>query len=1362
MNQIGISQVESENGPHRRPGPWPSLDRSIDHPLTAVPQYHTAGVDALGNLLGDDAKIVALRQKARALLQRHQGARRLPPILIQGETGTGKGLLARLMHRAGPRADAPFVDINCAAIPETLLEAELFGYERGAFTDARQSKPGLFQVAHGGTLFLDEIGLLPRGLQAKLLSVLDQGSVRRLGATKSEPVNVSIVAATNEPLPSAVVEGRFREDLYHRLAVLTLELPPLRERPDDIELLAGRLLAHVCAEYRLPDKRLAEDAQIALRTYEWPGNVRELSNVIERAALLSDTDTIAADGLDLPRHLRYEPRRSPAAAPALEGTNRDRLVDALEQTEWNITRTAAMLGITRNTVRARMRLYGLRSPGVGLEATAPAPEASSAGSVTPTTTDHGESPATAEVRWDRRRVTFLRARILAAVDTSPSVTTRVLGSLIEKAQTFGGYVSEIGQHGILAVFGHEPAEDAPRRAATAALAVTKLVARERLQGDLPTEVSVTLGIHVERVALARLGGRPVIEQDAAQRTAATLDGLEPIGALEIAVSEPAVGFLLHYFDVEPRPEPPTGRHRLVGRWDAPGGAHPVAFIGRDPEIDMLQSLLDRAMLGNGQIVTLVGQPGIGKSRLLHEFEQSARREGVISRVGRCASYGTHVPYFPVIGIIQTVCGVEETDSIETVDAKVLAALRPLGESAATSAPYLQYLLFPRKGGELRDRSPDVIKAATFEAIRRITLAQQDRRTLLLAIEDLHWIDQTSAELLASLVELTTASRVLIVTTCRPGHPLPWSTRSNATQIALGPLSAAESRQLVTSVLSTRPATDAIVSRILDRGEGNPFFLEELARTIREQSDATDTLAVPGTVHDIVAARIDSLPSADKHVLDVAAVIGRDFSISLLQEASEVSSGDLRSSLGRLQAGDFVYATRFGADPEYAFKHALTQEVAYDIISHDVRAPLHARVVAAIQRLAPETRERRPDTLARHCTEAGRHAEAIEHWCHAGQLAMQRSAHGDAIVHLDRALMLLVDQPETAARDAQEIAAQLAMATSLTAARGYGALETEHTLGRVRVLADRIGDTTQRFFVQWTLWRFQMARADFREAEELVVQLLAVADVHDDPVVRQGAHVAAGIDQFYLGEFARAREHLTRAIALYDRAQTPTQTLRYGQDLGIAAWGFLGWAEAVSGDLDRALQQAETAVRLARETRHPFTLALALLLVCEVLELRQDADAVRRHGEELVALSHEHGFAFFLAIGLTHTGWAISRLGDVRVGVAMLQEGADLFRAAGQRVGLAHRARLAEGLLATGAVEAALDVIADALERRRQSGEHAFAAPLLTMRGEALARRGETPAAAQSFREAIEIADRQGATLFANHAAAGLSRLENTR
>src|SRR5438552_1628410 len=237
---------------------------------------------ALEAFRGESPRIVAIRAQVEQLLSRQTGARRLPPILILGETGTGKGLLAGAIHQAGPRRDGPFVAVNCAAIPETLLEAELFGYERGAFTDARQAKPGLFQTAHGGTLFLDEIGLLPTALQSKLLTVLEDRAVRRLGSTRAEPIDVALVAATSVDLKQAIAEGRFREDLYHRLAVLSLELPPLRTRGGDILHLADHFLARACADYGLSARTLTPDARDVLVAYRWPGNVRELANALER------------------------------------------------------------------------------------------------------------------------------------------------------------------------------------------------------------------------------------------------------------------------------------------------------------------------------------------------------------------------------------------------------------------------------------------------------------------------------------------------------------------------------------------------------------------------------------------------------------------------------------------------------------------------------------------------------------------------------------------------------------------------------------------------------------------------------------------------------------------------------------------------------------------------------------------------------------------------------------------------------------------------------------------------------------------------------------------------------------------------
>ncbi|HKZ05786.1 MAG TPA: sigma-54 dependent transcriptional regulator, partial [Methylomirabilota bacterium] len=329
-------------------------------------------------LLGESPRMLAVRDQLRHLVARPQAGRRLPSILIQGETGTGKGLLARLIHRHGPRAGGPFVDVNCAAIPDALLEAELFGYERGAFTDARRGKPGLLQTAHRGTLFLDEIGLMPLALQAKLLTAIEEQSVRRLGSTTSEPVDVWIVSAANTDLRAAVRARTFREDLYHRLAVLTLSLPPLRDRGRDIVLLAELFLTRACSDYGLPPKRLAADAQARLLAHSWPGNVRELANMAERVALLVEDDVVRGDALNLPPDPGSPPidATGGATSPAsLDDTMREHLRAALTQTGWNITRTAVSLGISRNTLRARIRKYGLQDNGPA----APVPAAGAAG-----------------------------------------------------------------------------------------------------------------------------------------------------------------------------------------------------------------------------------------------------------------------------------------------------------------------------------------------------------------------------------------------------------------------------------------------------------------------------------------------------------------------------------------------------------------------------------------------------------------------------------------------------------------------------------------------------------------------------------------------------------------------------------------------------------------------------------------------------------------------------------------------------------------------------------------------------------------------------------------------------------------------
>ena len=247
-----------------------------------------------GMIGGSEALRTALDRAARVIP--HGGV----TVLIAGETGTGKELLARAIHYDGPRREAPFVDVNCAAIPEQLLESELFGHEKGAFTDASAAKPGLFEVAHGGTLFLDEIGHLPLGLQGKLLRVLEERAIRRVGGTKRIAVDVRIIAASHVDLAQAVERREFREDLYYRLNVVQLELPPLRHRRDDILPLARHFLARFAAEYGIAVPGLTPGAERALHAASWPGNVRELRNAIERALLLGGGPELDAGDVQAP------------------------------------------------------------------------------------------------------------------------------------------------------------------------------------------------------------------------------------------------------------------------------------------------------------------------------------------------------------------------------------------------------------------------------------------------------------------------------------------------------------------------------------------------------------------------------------------------------------------------------------------------------------------------------------------------------------------------------------------------------------------------------------------------------------------------------------------------------------------------------------------------------------------------------------------------------------------------------------------------------------------------------------------------------------------------------------------------------
>jgi PAS domain S-box-containing protein len=316
-------------------------------------------------------KIIAASPSMKQVLKfaRRVAESEVSTILLEGESGTGKDVLTQFIHHFGRRRAGPFVPINCAAIPETLLESELFGYEKGAFTDARAPKAGILEIASGGTVLLDEVGEMPLVLQAKMLRVIEEQNFRRLGGIKDIQVDVRVVAATNRKLTQAIEQGRFRMDLYYRLNVIQILLPPLRERQADILPLAENFIRHYNVKFNRQVQGISHAAVAMLLAYPWEGNVRELRNVMERAMVLEESDWIQAASLQLAPGAGVSP-----AAPAqlglplegvpfgasLEETEKNLLLKALEKAGGNQTRAAILLGITRDTLRYKLKKLRLR------------------------------------------------------------------------------------------------------------------------------------------------------------------------------------------------------------------------------------------------------------------------------------------------------------------------------------------------------------------------------------------------------------------------------------------------------------------------------------------------------------------------------------------------------------------------------------------------------------------------------------------------------------------------------------------------------------------------------------------------------------------------------------------------------------------------------------------------------------------------------------------------------------------------------------------------------------------------------------------------------------------------------------------
>ncbi|HEV8310670.1 MAG TPA: sigma 54-interacting transcriptional regulator [Methylomirabilota bacterium] len=1325
-------------------------------------------MDPLAELIGESPEMIAIRETIGRLLQRQSDARRLPPILIQGETGTGKGLVARALHQAGPRASAPFVDVNCAAIPETLLESEMFGFERGAFTDARQAKRGLFQAAHRGTLFLDEVGLLPEGLQAKLLKVIEERAVRRLGSTRSEPVDVWVLTATSENLLTATRERRFREDLYHRLAVLTLWLPPLRDRGGDVGVLAEHFLARACADYGLPVKRLTGAARGALAAYRWPGNVRELINAMERVALLSEGEEVTPEGLGLPVGA---PAAPDMAAPPAERTaslddtvgevERAHLLKALEATHWNISRAAARLGLPRNTLRYRIEKYGL-GRGTAAPHRRERAEPAAAPATPPRATVPMEPPAPTVVRWERRRLALLRVSVVMPGPADPATDlSRVPALLVEKVQSFGGRIQELSPAGIVAAFGLEPVEDAPARAALAAIAIQK--AAERVAGG-GGGLGVKMAIHVGQFMLGRLGDATMIDHDAKREAWAILEELVRDTELDTTlVSRTAAAFLDRRFELaRAGPVAPTREaSRLVGleRTGLRPGGQMARFVGRQHDLELLKNRLESAMRGQGQVVGIVGEPGIGKSRLLFESRQALAGHEVTYLEGRCVAYGSTIPYLPVLDILRASCGLAETDPPEVMSARIHGSLDALGIDPAEAAPYLLDLLgLKRETHRLATLSPEAVKARTFDILRQVSLRRSRNAPLIIVMEDLHWVDQTSEELLASLVEMVPGSRILLVTTYRPGYRPPWIEKSYATQMALQPLAAEESLSVVRSVLGVDEVPDSVGRLILAKAEGNPFFLEELARAVREQGGFAVDSSVPDTIEEVILARIDRLSLEDKGLLQEASVIGKDVPVSLVEAIATLPADALGQGLRRLRAAEFLVETSPGPEVEYTFKHALTHEVAYGSLLPGPRRDLHGRIVETIERLHAGRLSEHIERLAHHALRAEAWDKAVVYLRQAGAKAVARSAHREAAVYFEQALESLKRLPAGQPATEQAIDLRLDLRTALLPLGEFGRIYD--ALREAEGLATTLGDRPRLGRIEAYLSDCFRLMGDQSRAIEAGQRALTLARELEDFPLQVVTHTYLGLIYHGRGDYRRAIDFLrwnVEALAgdlsrvSFDMAQLPSVHSR--------TW--LVWCLAELGEFEEGRVRGEEGAHIAESVDHPMSLTVAYTGIGRLYLHQGDLARATPVLERALELSHRWGITVWRPNIVSALGHAYALQGRLVEALPLLEQGVEAAATGQFMVGQSLRVGwLSEGYRATGREAEALGLARTALELARghqERGHEAWALRLiadLTSTGEPL----DAGQAEAGYRQALGLAEELGMRPLQAHCHLGLSRL----
>jgi class 3 adenylate cyclase/predicted ATPase len=1011
------------------------------------------------------------------------------------------------------------------------------------------------------------------------------------------------------------------------------------------------------------------------------------------------------------------------------------------------------------------------------------------------TPEQGEAVRT--VDGERKTITALFADIKGSTELmreldpeeARAILDPVLQLMMHAVHRYDGYVAQSTGDGIFAMFGAPVAhEDHPQRALHAALAIQQDLHdyRERLKDHTQPHLEARIGVNTGEVVLrtvntgshteyspvghaANLAARmqtvasagSVVITEACRRLVEGYFSLRALGTTEIkGISEP-----VNVYEV-------IGPGALRGHFELAAQRGLTRFVGRERELAELGRALELAISGHGQIVAVVADAGTGKSRLVYEFK--------VTILAKCklveaysVSHGKASPWLPVLELLRSYFGLKDVDDAVARREKIRASLTALDPALSDAAPYLWNLLaIQEEFDPLAQMDAQIKHQRTLDAIKQIILRESLNQPVVIVFEDLHWIDIETQALLDLLADSIANARVLMAVNYRPEYRHEWGNKSNYSQLRLETLTNAAAREMLATLLGENAELDPLKRTIIERTQGNPFFIEEMLEALFDQGalarngvvTITRPLAqvrLPPTVQGILAARIDRQPAEHKQLLQALAVIGRQSGLSLIKRVVPTTEPQLQRMLLELQASEFIYEQLAFTDREYVFKHALTQEVAYNSMLIERRKVIHERVGQVLESLFADQLDDHVSELAHHYSSSDDNSKAIDYLTRAGQQALQRCAPTDATNNFSAAISLLPKLPNDAETIQRELPLQMSLGYAFILLKGWAAAEVERAFNRVLDICPHVDNPPEVFFALFGLNQNSHVRGDYGATRERSQQLLSLAERAGDHTQLVLAHYAMGEMSLHVGDFELARRHYNSLLALYDELRDRPLAFRLGTDAKQGILSYLAWDLWLLGYPDQAVAIGKQAIAVAQKLSHPFSVASAEFFLNIVHMNRREAATVQSNAERIIAFCSEHGFGAWLLFSTTHRGWAIAEQGHPEEGIELMRQGLATAHGAGADIGRPDRlCRLAEGYMKAGRVNETLGTLNEALSAVDQQEEHYYEAEIYRLKGEAVLRQDHSniDEAEECFRRAIGIAHNQSGKSLELRAATSLARL----